>query len=74
MQQPGSKGSGQAQPGSGHGGSGVAARGKGSREAPWETGNRPDHPVAVIIVPVIASAPLRLPYAPCATFTVEIDM
>ena len=50
---------GSKQPGSSQG-----ANGKGSREAPWETGDRPDHPVAVIIVPVrlkVAQARMRLP-------------
>jgi len=25
---------------------------RGSKAAPWETGDRPDHPVAVIVVPI----------------------
>lgn len=53
MQRSGAAGSRQpAAGGSKQPGSGQGANGKGSREAPWETGDRPDHPVAVIIVPV----------------------
>lgn len=42
----GTKGSGSQQP------TGGGTKGKGSKEAPWETGDRPDHPVAVIVVPI----------------------